>query len=1315
MKTRATGLILRLAGLIFAVCALTQQTFAVPADPMPREVTQPDGTKFKLRLRGDEYFSWHETEDGYAIVQDAKDGFWKYAKPAKDKAEFRAVPNAKVRATDPVKLGLKKHDMPDSKVLREHIQKRRQELHPRPAESPAPAGGSSQIQPATIKPMIAVSGVKTIRNIVILACFSNHWDSVNNTVLPAYGRVDTNEYINLFNQIGYSTDGAAGSVKDYYKEMSYGKLTIESTIVKWVQLPREEAFYHDNQGEMTSNAVAAAKAAGFNFAPGDSDGDGWVDCLDIIHSGYGEEAGAGSNSVWSVMGGMPTIVTMDGVKMEKYHTEPAFRDNTGTNISRIGVICHETGHFFGLPDLYDTGSGTGGLGSWCNMSGGTWNGGGALPAHLSAWCKVFLGFAKPVALHSKTGVSLPRVEDNPVVGILRDGTATGEYFLVENRAKIGFDNSSDIYPGMIIYHIDSKSWGNNSVSLTHPGVKMEEADGNDTLGFPKGPGSQAGDAWTSTSGLAGGLRDQTGNTNTTAMLYQPGNFYSRADNSSYYTYNTLDNFSAAASNMTFNATTLKPAAPTGYALSSSGYNVAWRAASAATKYEIQEGALATLTSLSDDAESDDAMYDKWYVGGVSRVVTNASRGGTGACYRFENGRSLTLQKPFKVTASTAISYWVESDIVAGYGYIKGEISKDNGNTWITLATDSGSIHTWASRSFNATALAGLGINAGDQCILHFVSDIASGWGWNQFPGYAFAIDDIAITGTEIAGYGSWTSLDNNVTGTSYAISTKPAGIYAYRIKAYANGAWQGFGPEGEVTVSSTNHPPAWTSSPIAGADGNAGMAYSADLSSLASDPDINDAVTFSKVSGPAWLTITSDGLCSGTPGVGDAGLNTFTVRASDQNGGSTDVTLTISVISPFAHWPMNESAGPTINDVVSNFNGTAVGSLVYTQAGAQATAGNYAIAFNPPGTAVNVPALNIASNSVTITALVNPNGMQSYLAGLVSSPEFVFGFGANNNYLTYVRGGYLYGSATVTVPSNQWTFVALVVGPDVNPVLYMATNSSVLASYTVGRTDPAGTIFTNTSNFANSPWSRYNGLIDDITIYARQLNATAIGQLAAAAFVQSPTVMLTYPGDGSVLTNGTINLTASVVSNAHAITSVRFYDGLTYLGTSTSAPYNVNWSGMTNGTHVLSAKALYDAGSVVSSSSATVTVVAGLTPFQQWQVQYFGSTNAVNGGPNDDATGTGQNNTFKYAAGLDPTNAASIFTLTITNAANQPVLTFRPWASGRTYTPQWSTNLPAFNTLLTGDAPQTNGNAISVTDTNAVEPAKFYRINITYP
>lgn len=50
-----------------------------------------------------------------------------------------------------------------------------------------------------------------------------------------------------------------------------------------------------------------------------------------------------------------------------------------------------------------------------------------------------------------------------------------------------------------------------------------------------------------------------------------------------------------------------------------------------------------------------------------------------------------------------------------------------------------------------------------------------------------------------------------------------------------------------------------------------------------------------------------------------------------------------------------------------------------------------------------------------------------------------------------------------------------------------------------------------------------------------------------------------------------------------------------------------------------------------------------LSAFAQWQIQYFGSTTNPSAAANIDADGTGQNNQFKYAAGLDPTNPASVF------------------------------------------------------------------------
>lgn len=802
---------------------------AVPASPAGWEITQPDGTRFELHLRGDEFFSWHETADGYAVVKDAGDGFWKYALPATNRAEFAAIPRARVGSATPAALNLQKHALPEARLLRAHVQARRQALDgtataqsavqsaAQTATNPAASGNPTGV---TVSPAISVAGTKTVRNIVILACFSNYWDAANGTVYPTNGITDVSAYSNLLNQIGYTNNGAAGSLKDYYREVSYGKLTVDSIVTPWVRLPHEEAYYGNNTNgdaaQMAADAIAAASAAGFDFSQGDTDGDGWVDCLDIIHSGYDEAQGGGDNAVWSIKGSMHNVVTASGVKMYNFHTEPALWGNSGTNLTRIGTICHETGHFFGLPDLYDTAYQTDGLGSWCIMSYGVYNGGGAQPAHFSAWCKDFLGFTKPTAIHSLAGVSLPRVEDHPVVGMIRDGLANGEYFLVENRENVGFDNTPQIYPGLLIYHVYSQSPGNNSTSCPHPEVRLEEADGNDSTGFPETATSQPTDPWTSTNGLATGFCDQTGNKNTSAMAYQ-STFYYRTNAPASYSYNRLSNFSAASNTMTFDVQTLKTA-PASQSVPAPAYVITWPPCSQATQYEIQEGSAVTLTNFTDGAEDENAMYENWYIGGkVERITTSGYTGS--CCYAMLSSgssvQSLTLQQPFLVTTSTVISFYLMSHVVSGDGVLKCELSNNGGNTWKTLGAYSNFIDPWSVRSYNAADITAAGINNGDQCLLRLAADIEYTYGWGTFPAYGFAVDAISITGTGIAGCGNWTSLASNLTTNQYPLTGKTNGVYAYRVQAFANGAWQGFGPASQTTVNLS--PVAAFSSPTNGA------------------------------------------------------------------------------------------------------------------------------------------------------------------------------------------------------------------------------------------------------------------------------------------------------------------------------------------------------------------------------------------------------------------------------------------------------------------------------------------------------------------
>ena len=54
--------------------------YAAPALPSLLEITQPNGAKFKAYLRGDEYFSWWESEKGTVLFRNLESGYFEYAK-----------------------------------------------------------------------------------------------------------------------------------------------------------------------------------------------------------------------------------------------------------------------------------------------------------------------------------------------------------------------------------------------------------------------------------------------------------------------------------------------------------------------------------------------------------------------------------------------------------------------------------------------------------------------------------------------------------------------------------------------------------------------------------------------------------------------------------------------------------------------------------------------------------------------------------------------------------------------------------------------------------------------------------------------------------------------------------------------------------------------------------------------------------------------------------------------------------------------------------------------------------------------------------
>jgi len=99
------------------------------------------------------------------------------------------------------------------------------------------------------------------------------------------------------------------------------------------------------------------------------------------------------------------------------------------------------------------------------------------------------------------------------------------------------------------------------------------------------------------------------------------------------------------------------------------------------------------------------------------------------------------------------------------------------------------------------------------------------------------------------------------------------------------------------TIISANDAPVFTVDPINEANATEDIAYAGSVAN-ATDAE-GDTLTYSKVSGPAWLSVASNGALSGTPGAGDVGANAWTVQVDDGNGGTdggTDTaTLNITV------------------------------------------------------------------------------------------------------------------------------------------------------------------------------------------------------------------------------------------------------------------------------------------------------------------------------------------------------------------------------------------------------------------------------------
>ncbi|MBI1751086.1 MAG: M6 family metalloprotease domain-containing protein [Acidobacteria bacterium] len=301
------------------------------------------------------------------------------------------------------------------------------------------------------------------------------------------------------------------SLKSYYYRSSYGQLTISGNVLGYYR----PAYTRASMGasptvaqrqNLIKEALQAQAAAGHDFSQYDNNASGKIDYFAVLWTG--PDTGW-SNFWWAYQtswNNSTTPLTLNGKTLGKYVWQwVSNKDYPTRNAPAFDpkVLIHETGHALGLPDYYDYDAAVGpkgGLGR-LDMMDGNWGDHNCFSKFLLDW------ITPAVITSSATGQSLLSSGDHKDNSsfILMDtnpGGAFGEYFMVQNRQRVGNDTP---YPadGLLIWHVDSRldPAKNNTNYLydnsytDHKLLRLMEADGLEEI-ETFSTQANAGDYWT---------------------------------------------------------------------------------------------------------------------------------------------------------------------------------------------------------------------------------------------------------------------------------------------------------------------------------------------------------------------------------------------------------------------------------------------------------------------------------------------------------------------------------------------------------------------------------------------------------------------------------------------------------------------------------------------------------------------------------------------------------------------------------------------------------------------------------------------------
>jgi len=422
---------------------------------------QANGPDVRLRVTGDEYYASYETLDGYAAVHDTDRGLFCYGELVNG-----ALVSSGIAVTSAPPAGVARHLREAPGVRQRRFQARRERSRPvrlRMANAATLTFGPSQ---GLLEGRRVSTG--SVRGLTILVEFQD----VRTTVTQA----DIDELLNGQN---YTRNGNFCSAREYFRIVSDGKLDYSNDVVGPFRLSQNRSHYVTNL--LVKEALDLAVASGVDLRRYDSRGEGIVDALSIMYAGQTQYTGDLWPHNWSI------DLRYGSMSTDLYMLTSAGR--TPADLS-IGTFCHENGHLLcRFPDMYDYGDvnrdGDGvksaGIGCYCLMGSGNHLNFGRTPSpvcaylrDLAGWCDTEIPLNQlPVAeaVHGAYG------------SVLKYKTGTpNEYFLVENRSKIGLDQHLPA-SGLAVYHCDilGSNEFQDGIGQRHYQCALLQADGQTDL------------------------------------------------------------------------------------------------------------------------------------------------------------------------------------------------------------------------------------------------------------------------------------------------------------------------------------------------------------------------------------------------------------------------------------------------------------------------------------------------------------------------------------------------------------------------------------------------------------------------------------------------------------------------------------------------------------------------------------------------------------------------------------------------------------------------------------------------------------------